>query len=315
MSLVEKVADLDFSQHSRHIPELVELALELGYTVQQNEKKFIGLRSPVQDKTIQLPPTGRQMNSTKEIHLFRVVLRYGDTDRIQDLSERINHLPDSVQHAFTARRSERPVADLTHTIGEAVEAVQKTKEVHVEESTTHVVSEEPTSPGSPIFKRQWSNGGIDFRCGLKGCAYTGTTVAKVSGHIGHAKIHRDYVEAAKAQRIKAAELRQNATAATYVAEGPKEVTGYTPAGPVIALPYEPITADIARVPGAEVPPDMSAEETLDAIRRLVSPREREQIAALGATINRLTAELEAMTKRAKEAEDRWEALRGLINQE
>lgn len=307
MKLVEDLADLDFSQHGKHAEALVSLAVELGYTVGQNPKRFILLQSPIVEKIVRLPPTGRQMNEARDVAIFRSVVRYGDPERLKNLDGHlVDRLPANVQRLLPTapRRSSQPVPELTHTIGDAV-SVQPKKQP--EPVATRTFELTPIASGSPILKRTWSGGAVDFVCGLEGCNYSGTTVPKVSGHIGHAAVHRDYVVQRMAERGETPKGNRGAKARRTVPE-------HTLLEQVTAPAREAATAPVER-PTEVQSTTWNAESVLANVVRLVAPDLQAECARLGAQVRVLTEQLDEMTKRAEAAEERWGALRDLISQE
>jgi len=338
---------LDLTGFHKQMKDLIGVAIDLGWVARQegspsHGKGTVVLHAYDNSQSIRATPV-RQINEAKLRTMRAKVVRYAEPLRRAEMVAKIE---------WAEMRAHGPTADDAFNLSPTSTQIQlagAAVEVGVSDSETvqvpgpEIVSERPwlarrvaTKSGGlgyesqAVIERTWSDGAVEYVCAFIDCGYTHHRARSVANHYGAAHTSKGLAEPTNIGKGRKSTPLVDHFEPTFHKE-------YKPTDRLIQalsdfLANEMLDgADLTNIAEAalrwaherpdlpdlehHVPAALDPEDILERIRLLVGAPLAARVAEAEAQIVHLVGDLEDANEARRRAEDRWSALKSIVDQE
>lgn len=306
--------------------DAIGAAIDLGWTASLDSKGHTAfLRSYDGGQEIRIHPV-RSMNEAKRKAVERKIVRYGDPMKQVTMLARERAVGDSDKAAqYVATVPHAAEAVITGKVTTPVEEPVAVRPWLARKAAKSAQGQGAKYESGAVLERVWGGSRpIDYACAFEGCDYVSNRARSVSAHF---RVH--------VRRGEAAPVSDRAKALVVVPTWEPETThAYSPRASRVAALAEYLAdqmldgADLTNISRAALiwqheqeghseseQEPLTAEDILDRVRALVGAPLASRLTELENEVVDLMSEVGEALAGRKRAEDRWAALKSIVDDE
>lgn len=309
------------------------MATELDWTAHPRPKGGFLLIAPGNDTVRIVLPVKGQLRQAARLSWARKIIRYGDSaKRLQMVAQYSERFPDIDWSQYIDAKHGSPV--LPEKAVRAMAPKPEPKDpVDVPRTVLSVLPymahKSPSAAGGTRYQsqavkeRRWSDGTVDYVCAWDECSYEHKNLHSVARHFARKKDHGVVGERALVRDLEYLEpmsKRQIDRIDRLQARIEAAITGLDPTADDFTrqLAVRMVSA-LAESTDGGMPEPLTPEQIVERVRQLVDNgaylAAQESARSMAEEVESLRLQLATAEDRAQRAEDRWGALRSIMDEE